>query len=98
MSKVFISGAIKNQPDFNRAAFYRAEMMLTKQGHAVMNPVKLHPEDPSLFDPSEYIHVCLAMIDICDMVYFLDGWEKSVGSRQEFQYAMEKHKQFDFEV
>lgn len=96
--KYFISGRISGQVDYNRSAFYDAEKKLTRQGHAVMNPIKLHPDDPQSFDPAEYLHVCFAMIDICDMVYFLDGWEKSAGSREEFQYAIEKHKLFEFQT
>jgi hypothetical protein len=95
--KIFISGPITGIINFNRDAFDRAETMLTEQGHAVMNPIKLHPANPNSFDAREYLHICRAMIDVCDAVYFLEGWERSDGARIEMWHAFEQDKQMLFE-
>ena len=88
--KIFISGPIRNQPDYNRPAFMAAEKMLTDAGHAVMNPVKLHPADPDSFTHSDYMRVCLAMLDVCDAIYLLPGWMDSDGAKREAVYASER--------
>lgn len=96
--KVFISGQIRGMPEYNKPAFDRAEKLLTEQGYAVMNPIKLHPAYPEQFDHADYMHVCKAMIDICDKVYFLKGWQFSDGSNQEFRYAIKWQKECEWEA
>jgi hypothetical protein len=98
MSKVFISGKIKGVPEYNAPAFKSAEEQLTAQGHAVFNPVKLHPADPTMFDAEDYLHCCFSMIDRCDTVYFLSSWSESPGARLELDYAIEHGKNLEFEV
>ena len=80
--KVYISGGITGIDNY-KEVFAAAERELTEAGHAVMNPAVL----PDGFDYEEYIHVCLAMVDVCDAVYLLPNWEKSVGSMMEMRYA-----------
>ena len=36
--------------------------------------------------------LCYAMNDMCDAIYFLDGWEDSAGAKIEFDYACRKNK------
>jgi hypothetical protein len=95
--KIFISGPITGIENFNREAFDRAETMLTEQGHAVMNPIKLHPANPNSFSASDYLHICRAMIDCCDTIYFLKGYDRSFGALVEKGYASAQDKQMLFE-
>lgn len=81
--KVFISGPMQNLPNYNRREFDRTEHSLLKTKNYVMNPAIL----PDGFTHEEYLHVCYSMIDVCDAVLFLDGWEKSRGARMEHEYA-----------
>ena len=80
---VYIAGPMTGYPDFNRAAFHLADALLTERGHIVLNPAH-HPDGLTL---DEYMHMDLPMIDICDIVYLLKGWELSKGANIEKAYA-----------
>ena len=88
--KIFISGPIRGKQAYNRPAFFEAEHALEQMGHAVWNPVKLHPRRPDDFTALDYLHICFAMIDRSDMVIQLDGWRHSEGACLEASYAESK--------
>ena len=87
MSKVYLAGKITGLDNY-KELFAAVEKIVTDAGHQVMNPAVLPPG----FEQEEYLHVCEAMIDVCDGVCFLDNWRDSPGARHEYQYAVEKHK------
>ena len=89
--KIYIAGKITGKEDY-KTDFKAAEERLTKQGHTVMNPSFL----PEGFEHSEYLHICKAMIDVCDAVYFLPTWADSKGAHLEMGYAKAKGKEIIF--
>lgn len=70
--------------------FAKAEEWLSGHGYRgrVINPAKisagLPPETTAYKD---YIHIGLSMLDICDSIFMLRGWEESLGASLELQYA-----------
>lgn len=91
---VFISGKMTGLPDYNREAFERAEEILSGMGHTVLNPANHTPLfNPEAIPHAGYISICKAMIDQCDTIYQLRGWEDSPGAKLEFQYAIHHGKQ-----
>lgn len=34
--------------------------------------------------------MCFCMLDMCEAIYILKGWEKSCGSNREYGYALAK--------
>lgn len=80
--KVYIAGKISGDPNY-RKKFQAVETDLKSMGHAVMNPAVL----PDGFEYEDYISICVAMINACDMVYLLDDWEYSRGAKFEKHYA-----------
>ena len=89
MIKVYIAGKITGKENY-KEDFIKAEAYLVSKGiNIIMNPICLPPFG---FEHHEYMHVCKAMIDVCDAVFFLKDWEKSQGAEQEYLYALEKDK------
>lgn len=91
--KMYIAGKITNEPNY-AIKFLTAEVDMSKQGHAVMNPTVL-PEEGFEFD--DYMKICLAMIDVCEGVYMLNNWETSKGANIERAYAMALNKQIFYQ-
>lgn len=81
--KVYVAGPMTGLPDFNRGAFFEAGGVLFDNGHIVLNPAVF----PDGLEHSDYMKICLPMIDAAEAVVMLPGWEKSKGANMEFQYA-----------
>lgn len=90
--KIYIAGKITGLDDY-KIKFKEAENRLLKQEYAVLNPCVL----PAGFDQEEYLHICFAMIDICESVYFLENWISSPGARKEYERAKLMKKTLFFE-
>lgn len=94
--KVYISGKITGlDPVEAKKNFIKAELRLRNQGHTVMSPKGVM--DFLGFEHEDYMHVCRAMIDVCDAVYMLANWTDSKGAREELDYAKEWRKQVLYE-
>ena len=89
--KIYIAGPMTGLPDCNRPAFFKAEKILKKSGHTVLNPAN----NPEGLTHDEYMHICRAMIDVSEMVVFLPGWEESKGARIEYSWAIESGKRIE---
>ncbi len=91
MSVIYIAGPITGEPDY-RENFDRVDRMLS-ENHIVFNPAFM----PEGLPHDAYMPICYAMIDACNTVYFLHGWENSKGARMEFEYATAKGMKIEFE-
>lgn len=83
MKKVYIAGKITGDPDY-RAKFHHVEKQLTKKGYIVMNPAIL----PEGFEWAQYMKITLAMMEACDTIFLMKGWEESRGAKIELNLAM----------
>lgn len=82
MSKIYIAGKISGDPDY-REKFERCARHYEEQGHIVLNPAAL----PERMSKSDYMRICLAMIDVADVVVFLPDAANSEGARLEWDYC-----------
>lgn len=92
--KIYISGPISGRPLAQaRADFARAAAAVKRRGHEAVNPCKtqdiLRPETTSW---RHYMLVSLALLDACDAVLLLDGWQESKGARLEYETAIAQEK------
>ena len=87
--KIYISGAISNTDDFMER-FAKAEKELKEQGYSVVNPAKVNAQLPENTSYEEYMKMCFCMLDMCDSICMLKGFEKSCGANRELGYAMAK--------
>ena len=79
--KVYIAGAISNNPDYMKQ-FAAAEERLKDAGHEVYNPAKNQG-----YTYKDYIDIGLYELSHCDGIYLLKGYEKSAGAKLEHLYA-----------
>lgn len=94
--KVYVAGKVTGLPEdevFRK--FDRSGMTLRKDGHAVMSPAVLVLNEG--FEHEDYMHVCFAMIDVCDAVYMQKDWQDSEGARMEREYAAARKKRIIYE-
>ena len=88
--KLYLSGAITGTDDY-MYRFSMAEKSLEAE-HTIINPAKVNAQLPSDTDYEDYMKMAFCMLDMCDGIYLLKGWEKSCGSNRELGYAMAKGK------
>lgn len=82
--KVYIAGPIAGHKNY-RQKFHEAEKRLRQLGHIPMHSADL----PLGFEHHEYLYICDAMIDKCDVILMLEGWGESRGACHEYLYALE---------
>jgi len=94
--KIYIAGKITGEDEaavYNK--FVVAKTRLENSGDLVMSPHVL--SENRGFDHEDYMHICYAMIDICDAIFVLKDWQKSKGARMEVQYACDHQKEIFYE-
>lgn len=94
--KIYISGAITGTDDYMER-FAKAEKELTVKGCSVINPAKVNAQLPEDTSYDDYMKMSFCMLDMCDAIYMLDGWEESRGANREYGYAIAKGKKVIFE-
>ena len=95
--RIYISGAISGTHDA-KARFEDAEEYLhfTYPEAEMINPQRVGGEagytSPSL-KHDEYMHLCRALLDLCDAIFMIPGWQQSRGAQWEKGYAEGKGKE-----
>ena len=94
--KVYISGPITGTSDYMER-FKRAEELLLKIGDIPVNPAAVNSSLPEQTEYEEYMNMSITMLDMCDEIFMMNGWEKSCGANREYGYALAKGKIILFE-
>lgn len=81
MKKIYISGAITNNPNYKFQFKKKYEEL--DGAYTVLSPLMINAP----LSWKDYMHIDLAMIKICDAIYMLHGWEESKGARIEHCFA-----------
>lgn len=95
-TKAYISLPITGTDDYRERAFL-IDKKLREWGYSVINPVVVCDSLPANETTHEqYMSVCLLLVDMSDIVFFADGWEKSKGCTLEMCRAMQRKKMIVF--
>jgi hypothetical protein len=96
--KIYLSGPMRNYPDFNFPAFHAARESLRDQGHVVVCPAERDLEqgfDPKRsiaeqdFDVDAALAYDVAALPTVDAIALLPGWQYSAGCAVELERAIE---------
>lgn len=90
---IYISGPIEGVDNY-REKFERAKRIIEKGVHKAINPAGL---DLYGLTREQMLNVDLALLDLCDTIYMLKGWESSCGANREYGYALAKGLDVMFE-
>ena len=82
---VYISGRITGNENYKND-FLKAEYWLKLNDYKVVNPSRLIDIFPSL-EYAQLMAIDYKLIELCDAIFMLDGWQKSKGACAELSYA-----------
>lgn len=82
---IYISGAIRNNPNYIKD-FQKAEQWLMLKGHTPINPAKFITNLPKLTE-EQIMKIDYCLLEICDTIFMLSGWQESKGACAELSYA-----------
>ena len=93
-TRLYVAGPMRGHPDYNFPAFDSAAARLRAQGYDVVNPAEMSRDvgvengesDPAVFN--RLIAEELREVRACDAIYLLQGWETSLGTRDELEVAL----------
>lgn len=86
---IYIAGKITGTNDYLKR-FAKAERWLSENGYIgrVVNPARIGLSMPRKTSYKDYIRMGLSLLDKCDSIFMLNGWEESAGASLELLYAV----------
>lgn len=91
--KIYVAGPMRGLPKDNHAAFDSVTAMLRSLGHEVISPAETARSLPVDVAVEVYVRRDLEDVIASDVIYFLPGWETSLGARAEHAVATWMDKQ-----
>ena len=88
--KVYISGPITGTNDYMER-FNNAQKRIESRGHSVINPALVNSNLPKDTTYDEYMSMSFTMLDMCEAIYLLNGFNKSIGALKEIERAKENN-------
>ena len=87
--RIYLSGPITNDPDYVNK-FATADKALHAMKYQVVNPAELYRVLPADATYEEIMSIDLQLMELCEALVQLPGWEKSLGCNREYGYALAK--------
>lgn len=89
--KIYIAGPISGTTDYEEC-FEEAERAIQRKGHEAINPVHIRSVIETVganaLRYDKLMNICKALVDACDAIYMMPGWQRSNGARQEHDEAV----------
>jgi hypothetical protein len=85
--RVYVAGKMSGLPDLGFPAFHAAAAKLRAEGHEVINPAEIQPDQTAEWGAC--LRDCLAALVRCDAIALLPNWDDSRGARLERHVARE---------
>lgn len=86
--KIYISGPMEGVENYQEI-FKRAADKLLGMGYSVVNPAALQSAMcGDGFSRKDFLRIDLDLLEECDAILLLDGWEESKGCNREYGYAL----------
>jgi nucleoside 2-deoxyribosyltransferase len=89
--RIYISGPITGIDDYMER-FKTVESQLMQEGHTVVNPAAIMQHMPPDTVYEEYMRLSIELLQMCDCIYMMRGWNVSCGANREYGYALAKDK------
>jgi hypothetical protein len=86
--RVYISGPMTGQPEFNFPAFHETAARLRQAGAEAINPAESFGGRTDL-PRASYIRADMVLLAHCQAIVMLPGWENSRGAKLEYLMARE---------
>lgn len=95
MSRVYISGPINGVEGYIDN-FNAAEKYLLDEGYEVINPVAVSAVIPEM-EYEQLMAIDLILLAMCESIYMMKGWNKSLGCNREYGYAIARNMNVIFQ-
>lgn len=95
--RIYISGPITGIKGAAKV-FKQAEKELRLEGYETINPYEVNSSLPPSTTHAEYMKISFDLLDMCEYMYVLDGWQYSIGARMEVFKAMNENKKIRFQT
>jgi nucleoside 2-deoxyribosyltransferase len=80
-----------------KGRFENVRVELEYKGMDVIDPYLLDEILPEGLTREELLQIDLALLDVCDTICMLNGWENSLGANMELGYALGRGKELMYE-
>lgn len=88
--RLYLSGPISNDSEY-LAKFNEAQAYFMSEGYEVVNPANMCFVMQGM-KWEEYMQIDLELLEKCDALVQLPGWEDSLGCQREYGYALARDK------
>ena len=88
--RVYISGPIEGVENYMQNFSWAAEKV-KKMGLDPVNPAECFSLVKDVLSRDEMMGMCFNLLEKCDCIYMLAGWQASKGAKEELQYAINRN-------
>lgn len=93
--KIYISGPVTGHKNY-KEQFGSMSYLLKREGHGAVNPVQIMEPVCGVLDYKTILQADLELLEGCDGILMMPGWEESQGAQKEYAKATRQGLQVFF--